>query len=66
MNTLSTERLILRRFTENDFVAVHSYDNVIFVIGRGWNNYNFEKYILMNPKCVTANDKNAYERNRNL
>ena len=47
-------------------VKGEEYDNVIFVIGRGWNNYNFEKYIPMNPERVTANDKNAYERNRNL
>jgi DNA helicase-2/ATP-dependent DNA helicase PcrA len=42
------------------------YDNVIFVIGRGWNNYNFEKYIPMNPANISADDQSAYERNRNL
>ncbi|MDR2407168.1 MAG: AAA family ATPase [Bacteroidales bacterium] len=47
-------------------VKGEEYDNVIFVIGRGWNNYNFEKYIPMNPATVSADDQSAYERNRNL
>jgi DNA helicase-2/ATP-dependent DNA helicase PcrA len=47
-------------------VKGEEYDNVIFVIGRGWNNYNFEKYIPMNPDNVFADDQSAYERNRNL
>jgi DNA helicase-2/ATP-dependent DNA helicase PcrA len=47
-------------------VKGEEYDNVIFVIGRGWNNYNFEKYIPMNPANIAAGDQSAYERNRNL
>ena len=47
-------------------VKGEEYDNVIFVIGRGWNNYNFERYMPMDPKSITLSDKNAYERNRNL
>ena len=47
-------------------VKGEEYDNVIFVIGRGWNHYNFEKYIPMNPSTVPTDDKKAYERNRNL
>jgi DNA helicase-2/ATP-dependent DNA helicase PcrA len=47
-------------------VKGEEYDNVIFVIGRGWNNYNFEKYIPMNPANISADDQSAYERNRNL
>jgi DNA helicase-2/ATP-dependent DNA helicase PcrA len=47
-------------------VKGEEYDNVIFVIGRGWNNYNFEKYIPMNPAIISADDQSAYERNRNL
>jgi DNA helicase-2/ATP-dependent DNA helicase PcrA len=47
-------------------VKGEEYDNVIFVIGRGWNNYNFEKYMPMNPATISAGDQSAYERNRNL
>lgn len=47
-------------------VKGEEYDNVIFVIGRGWNNYNFEKYIPMNPDTIPIHDKGSYERNRNL
>ena len=47
-------------------VKGEEYDNVLFVIGRGWNHYNFEKYIPMNPANVSVDDQNAYERNRNL
>jgi DNA helicase-2/ATP-dependent DNA helicase PcrA len=47
-------------------VKGEEYDNVIFVIGRGWNNYNFEKYIPMNPANISVDDQSAYERNRNL
>jgi DNA helicase-2/ATP-dependent DNA helicase PcrA len=47
-------------------VKGEEYDNVIFVIGRGWNNYNFEKYIPMNPKNISVDDQSAYVRNRNL
>ncbi len=36
MNTLETERLILRKFTEDDFAAVHSYascaENIIYMV----------------------------------
>lgn len=47
-------------------VKGEEYDNVIFVIGRGWNNYNFERYMPMNPKSIPADTQSAYERNRNL
>lgn len=47
-------------------VKGEEYDNVIFVIGRGWNNYNFERYIPLNPDNIPADKQSAYERNRNL
>lgn len=47
-------------------VKGEEYDNVIFVIGRGWNHYNFEKYIPMYQESISSGDKSAYERNRNL
>ena len=53
-------------FSTDHGVKGEEYDNVIFVIGRGWNNYNFEKYIPMDPANISIDDQNAYERNRNL
>jgi len=47
-------------------VKGEEYDNVIFVIGRGWNNYNFERYMPMNPQNIPDSNQSAYERNRNL
>jgi DNA helicase-2/ATP-dependent DNA helicase PcrA len=53
-------------FSTDHGVKGEEYDNVIFVIGRGWNHYNFEKYIPMNPVNLTADEQKSYERNRNL
>jgi DNA helicase-2/ATP-dependent DNA helicase PcrA len=47
-------------------VKGEEYDNIIFVIGHGWNNYNFEKYMPMDPDNISDDNQNAYERNRNL
>lgn len=53
-------------YSSDHGVKGEEYDNVIFVIGRGWNNYNFERYMPMNPNQIADADKSAYERNRNL
>jgi DNA helicase-2/ATP-dependent DNA helicase PcrA len=47
-------------------VKGEEYDNVIFVIGRGWNHYNFERYMPMDPNNISADNQGSYERNRNL
>ena len=46
-------------------VKGEEYDNILFVIGKGWNLYNFEKYLPMTDEDININ-KDAYERNRNL
>lgn len=60
-------------YPDSDFSTEHGvkgeeYDNVIFVISKGWNQYQFEKYIPMitgDERIPTGKD-NAFERNRNL
>lgn len=47
-------------------VKGEEYDNVIFVISRGWNNYQFDKYIPMLNSNVPDSSIAAFERNRNL
>ena len=46
-------------------VKGEEYDNVIFVISRGWNNYQFDKFLPMEESEVIKN-LDAYIRNRNL
>lgn len=46
-------------------VKGEEYDNILFVIGKGWNLYNFDKYLPMTDEDININ-KDAYERNRNL
>lgn len=44
------------------------YDNVLFVISKGWNQYQFEIYAPMITKSMPISNKKivAFERNRNL
>ncbi|GJM57599.1 DNA helicase [Erysipelotrichaceae bacterium OPF54] len=44
------------------------YDNVLFVISKGWNQYQFEIYAPMITKSMSISNKKlaAFERNRNL
>jgi len=49
----------------NHGVKGEEYDNVIFVASKGWNNYNFDKYIPMTESEKKEN-YNSYKRNRNL
>ena len=60
-------------YPEADFSTEHGvkgeeYDNVIFVISRGWNQYQFDKYAPMITKDVSVpkGKEASYERNRNL
>lgn len=55
-------------FSTEHGVKGEEFDNVIFVIGKGWTQYQFEKYAPMIIKNTTIlEDKKAsYERNRNL
>lgn len=42
------------------------YDNVIFVISKGWNQYQFETYAPMIKNGYPKDKEDAYIRNRNL
>ena len=58
-------------YPESEFSTEHGvkgeeYDNVIFVISRGWNQYQFEKYIPMIKNGYPADKEASFIRNRNL
>lgn len=60
-------------YPETEFSTEHSvkgeeYDNVVLVIGKGWNQYQFETYApMMNGTVSIPKGKEAsFERNRNL
>lgn len=58
-------------YPESEFSTEHGvkgeeYDNVVFVISRGWNQYQFEKYIPMIKNGYPADKEASYIRNRNL
>jgi len=47
-------------------VKGEEYQNVLFVVGRGWNNYQFDKYLGCDPDNLKGSEYDAYVRNRNL
>ena len=47
-------------------VKGEEYDNVIFTISRGWNNYQFDLYAPMLINGINTKNIAAFERNRNL
>ncbi|MCM1438013.1 MAG: AAA family ATPase [Roseburia sp.] len=55
-------------FSTEHGVKGEEYDNVVFVISKGWNQYQFEMYAPMITKKVPipAGRESAFERNRNL
>jgi len=58
-------------YPEADFSTEHGvkgeeYDNVIFVISKGWNQYQFETYAPMIKNGYQQDKEAAYIRNRNL
>lgn len=44
------------------------FENVLVVVGRGWNHYNFNEYFELanNGRPIPARKQKAFERNRNL
>lgn len=55
------------------FMTKHSvkgdeFENVLVVLGRGWNKYDFDQYLRLaaNPGGIPVDKADAYERNRNL
>lgn len=55
-------------FSTEHGVKGEEYDNVVFSIGKGWNQYQFEKYSPMITKqsSIPHGKETAFERNRNL
>ena len=56
---------------ESDYSTEHGvkgeeYENVLFIIGRGWNNYKFDKQVYLNPESLSEKEYAVYLRNRNL
>lgn len=56
---------------ESDYSTEHGvkgeeYENVLFVISRGWNNYKFDEQVYLNPENLTEKEYDVYIRNRNL
>ena len=55
-------------FSTEHGVKGEEYDNVVFVIGKGWNAYQFETYapMITGHSHIPAGKQASYERNRNL
>ena len=53
-------------FSTEHGVKGEEYDSVLYVIGRGWNNYAFDKQLYLDEKCLRGDDLARYQRNRNL
>ena len=54
------------QYSTSHGVKGEEYDNVIFVIGKGWNNYQFDKFMPMSNTRILPEYKEAFIRNRNL
>lgn len=72
-NIKFTELSSLAKFIEDrtPFSTKHSvkgaeFDNVLVVVGRGWNQYNFVQLLEWAKDGVPTNKQDTYERNRNL
>jgi hypothetical protein len=55
-------------FTTKHNVEGDEFENVLVVLGRGWNRYNFDQLLqrMAQPGSVTPDKWSAFERNRNL
>lgn len=47
-------------------VKGEEYDNVMFIVGRGWNQYRFDRYLPIIASGINQENIDSYERNRNL
>ena len=56
------------QFSTEHGVKGEEYDNVVFVISRGWNQYQFETYapMISGHASIPKGKEASYERNRNL
>lgn len=55
-------------FSTEHGVKGEEYDNVVFVIGKGWNQYQFEAYapMITGLSSIPRGKESSFERNRNL
>lgn len=55
-------------FSTQHGVKGEEYDNVLVVIGRGWHEYNFDKFVPMitNDAQIPKDQQSEFEKNRNL
>lgn len=53
-------------FSTEHGVKGEEYDNVVFVISKGWNQYQFETYAPMIKNGYDSDKETSYVRNRNL
>lgn len=67
------EVIALDRFIDGHtpFATKHSvkgdeFENVLVVLGRGWNKYNFDQFLQWSAEGIPAGKQDAFERNRNL
>ena len=67
----STPNVCYGNTTIKEFLTEHGvkgeeYDNVVFVISKGWNQYQFETYAPMIKNGCLKDKEASYIRNRNL
>lgn len=53
-------------FSTKHGVKGAEFENVLVVLGRGWNQYNWNQFLEWFPHQFPANRVDSYERNRNL
>ena len=53
-------------YSTNHGVKGEQYDNVFFVLSRGWNDYKFDEQLPLDFSKLSEDDKKVYIRNRNL
>ena len=53
-------------FSTKHGVKGAEFDNVLVVLGRGWNHYNWDQFLEWFPDQFPGNKADAYIRNRNL
>jgi DNA helicase II / ATP-dependent DNA helicase PcrA len=53
-------------FSTKHGVKGAQFENVLVVLGRGWNKYNWDNFLKWFPNRFPANKADSYERNRNL
>lgn len=54
------------QYSTDHGVKGEEYDSVLFVIGKGWNLYQFDRWMPEVGKILAEKDKKSFERNRNL